>query len=104
MLALTERLDFNVRTCGQIELHQSIDCLLRGLENVEQTLVRRISNCSRDFLSTCGDRRTVVREVDVGSEWGPLLWPPSVAVSDFRCRLIQHPMIVCLQPDANSIF
>jgi len=31
----------------------------------------RISNCSRDFLSTCGDRRTVQRFRSVGSGIGP---------------------------------
>src|SRR5688572_4769536 len=31
----------------------------------------RISNCSRDFLSTCGDRSTVHLLIDVGSGIGP---------------------------------
>src|SRR5215210_2019416 len=31
----------------------------------------RISNCSRDFLSTCGDRFTVNRSIWVGSGMGP---------------------------------
>ena len=31
----------------------------------------RISNCSRDFLSICGDRRTVNRSIRVGSGMGP---------------------------------
>src|SRR5215467_758461 len=36
---LTERLDLDVHTRRQIELHQRIDRLLGRLENVEQTLV-----------------------------------------------------------------
>src|SRR3990172_2689701 len=36
----------------------------------------RISNCSRDFLSTCGDRRTVQRLIAVGSRTGPATRAP----------------------------
>src|SRR5580700_2543395 len=35
-LPFTERLDLNVHACREIELHQSIDRLLRRLENIEQ--------------------------------------------------------------------
>src|SRR5579863_7104190 len=42
----------------------------------------RISNCSRDFLSTCGDRNTVVMLREVGSGIGPAtLAPVRLAVS-----------------------
>jgi hypothetical protein len=34
------------------------------------------SNCSRLFLSTCGDRRTVHRWIRVGSGIGPLMRAP----------------------------
>src|SRR5581483_5597138 len=37
---LAESLDLNVNARGQIELHQSIDRLRRGLQDVEQALVR----------------------------------------------------------------
>src|SRR5207249_83566 len=36
----------------------------------------RISNCSRDFLSTCGERKTVVILRDVGSGMGPATEAP----------------------------
>src|SRR5712692_1012125 len=36
----------------------------------------RISNCSRDFLSTCGERLTVKRSMWVGSGIGPATRPP----------------------------
>src|SRR6185295_10039648 len=36
----------------------------------------RISNCSRDFLSTCGERFTVNRSMRVGSGIGPRTWAP----------------------------
>src|ERR1019366_7007590 len=36
----------------------------------------RISNCSRDFLSTCGERFTVQRAMVVGSGIGPATFAP----------------------------
>src|SRR5687768_5448552 len=36
----------------------------------------RSSNCSRDFLSTCGDRRTVKRFFTVGRGMGPKTFAP----------------------------
>ena len=36
---LTKRLNLDVHTCRQIELHQRIHSLLRRLEDIEQTLV-----------------------------------------------------------------
>src|SRR5690348_8177564 len=36
----------------------------------------RISNCSRDFLSTCGDRKTVHRLITVGRGIGPATSAP----------------------------
>ena len=36
----------------------------------------RISNCSRDFLSTCGLRRTVNLLIRVGSGMGPATFAP----------------------------
>src|SRR5690606_10447563 len=36
----------------------------------------RISNCSRDFLSMCGDRLTVNRSIRVGRGIGPRTWAP----------------------------
>jgi hypothetical protein len=36
---LAKRLNLDIHACRQIELHQRIHSLLRGLENIEQTLV-----------------------------------------------------------------
>ena len=36
----------------------------------------RVSNCSRDFLSTCGDRSTVYMVRAVGSGTGPAMRAP----------------------------
>src|SRR5512132_1229105 len=40
LMFLAKRLDLDVHTCGQIELHQRVHSLLRRLENIEQTFVR----------------------------------------------------------------
>ena len=55
-----ERLDLHIHTGRQIELHQRVYRLLVGSRMSSSRLCVRISNCSRDFLSTCGDRNTVV--------------------------------------------
>jgi len=36
----------------------------------------RVSNCSRDFLSTCGERNTVYTDRRVGSGMGPDIIAP----------------------------
>src|ERR1017187_119678 len=47
-----------------------------GSRMSKSRLCVRISNCSRDFLSTCGDRRTVVMLREVGSGIGPATEAP----------------------------
>src|SRR5688572_10654223 len=53
----------------------------------------RISNCSRDFLSTCGDRRTVNLLMMVGSGIGPATRAPvrfavsTISVADWSSTL-----------------
>ena len=39
LMFLTKCFDLDVHTCGQIELHQRVHSLLRGLEDIEQTFV-----------------------------------------------------------------
>ena len=50
--------------------------LLVGSKMSSSLLWVRISNCSRDFLSTCGERFTVNRSMRVGSGTGPATRPP----------------------------
>jgi hypothetical protein len=52
----------------------------------------RISNCSRDFLSTCGERRTVNLLMIVGRGIGPATRAPGALgrIHNFRGGLIQH--------------
>src|SRR5207245_8907514 len=47
-----------------------------GSRMSSRRLCVRISNCSRDFLSTCGDRSTVVMLRDVGRGIGPATVAP----------------------------
>src|SRR5205809_766170 len=53
----------------------SIVCCV-GSRMSSRRLWVRISNCSRDFLSTCGERFTVKRSMWVGSGMGPATRPP----------------------------
>src|SRR5215831_16952493 len=48
----------------------------------------RISNCSRLFLSTCGERLTVKRSMRVGSGIGPLTCAP-VRLAVFTISLVE---------------
>ena len=70
---ITKRLDLHIHARRQVKLHQRVHRLLRRLENVEQTLVGPDSNCSRDFLSTCGERSTQYLFFMVGSGIGPAI-------------------------------
>jgi len=65
----------------------------------------RISNCSRDFLSTWGDRLTVNRSMCVGSGIRPGHAPTGLTdrLDDFLDRLVQQPMIVGFQTNANFL-
>src|SRR5262249_24918120 len=47
-----------------------------GSRMSSRRLCVRISNCSRDFLSTCGERLTVTRSLWVGNGIGPATRPP----------------------------
>ena len=64
----------------------------------------RISNCSRLFLSICGDRKTVKRLIEDGRGIGPqtsapYAWP----CSQSQRGLVKNTVIKCLQPDPNIL-
>jgi hypothetical protein len=65
----------------------------------------RISNCSRLFLSMCGERLTVNFSMRVGSGMGPRTCAPvRLAVSTIsRGRLIEHAMIKGLEADTDIL-
>ena len=63
-----------------------------GSRMSRRRLCVRISNCSRDFLSTCGERLTVKRETAVGRGIGPATLAPvrravSIPHSRFGTRI-----------------
>ena len=51
-------LDLDVDPGGEVEALQRLDRLARGLDDVERRLWIRISKCSRESLSTWGERTT----------------------------------------------
>ena len=73
---LFEGLDFDVDTRRQIEAHQRIHRLLGRLQNVNQPLVGANFERFRDFLSTCGDRKTQYLFFTVGNGIGPATCAP----------------------------
>ena len=52
-------LDLDVNAGSEFKLHQRIKRLLTRLDDVQKSLVCAVSNCSRLFLLTCGERKTV---------------------------------------------
>jgi hypothetical protein len=101
-----ERLDFYVNAGGQIELHQRIDCLLRGLENVEQALMGSdLELLPRFFVHV---RRTqdgvLVLHRGQRNRPGNLRAGTPRRLHNLARRLIQDAVVVGFQPDANSFF
>src|SRR5436309_1453358 len=98
-----ERLDLDVHSSRKVKLHQRIHGLRRRIENIQQALVRADLELLARFLVHV--RRTQYRVFVLHRrQWNRTsdLSAGTLRRShDFRCRLIQHAVIVCLQPDAN---
>ena len=47
------------------------------VQTVQKAGAKVISNCSRDFLFTCGERKTVILLILVGSGIGPETFAPA---------------------------
>ena len=79
----------------------SVCCV--GSRMSSSRLCVRISNCSRDFLSMCGERSTQYLLILVGSGIGPAtLAPVRLAVSTISAgRLVEELVVVGLEPDAD---
>src|ERR1017187_2976818 len=100
-----KRLDFDVHTGRQVELHQRIDRLLGRLQNVQEPFVRpdfkllaRLLIHVRRAQNSCDTAGSRQR-----NRTGDCCAGPFRGVHDFRRRLIQHTVIVCFQTDANSL-
>ena len=103
-LLSTECLDFHVDSSWKIELHQRINRLRCRVENVHQAFVctnlellprllinvRRTKHSPLVFYSRQRDRTRHARTSSFRSFY------------DFRCRLIEHAVVVRFQTDANA--
>src|SRR3984885_16321073 len=94
------QLDFDVHAGSQIELHQSIDGLRCGLDDVEQTLMRPDFELFAAFLVDMGG--TVHGEaLDAGGErnGAPHLRAGALGrVDDFPRRIVEDAVIEGLEP------
>src|SRR6266498_708771 len=98
-----ERLDLHIHSGGEIKLHQRIHGLRRRIENVQQALVRADLELLARFLVHV--RRTqhcvLVLHRRQRNRTGDLCPGAFGRSDDFRRGLIEHAIIVCLEPDAN---
>src|SRR6266436_940683 len=101
-----ERLNLHVHACRQIELHQRVHRLLRGLENIEQTLVRADLKLLPRFLIHVRRTQHAVLVFHRGQWNRPRNLCPGAArgFHNLARRLVQDAVVVSLQPDANSFF
>src|SRR5579864_6571222 len=106
LVFLPEGLDFHIHAGRQIELHQCIDRLLRGLEDVEQSLVRpdleglarflvHVRRTQHAVFVLHRGQRNRARDLGAGAPSG---------FDDLTRGLVQDAVVVGFQPDANSFF
>ena len=103
---LAEGFDLDVNTRRKIEFHQRIDSLLRGFENVEQTLVcANLELLARLLVHVRGAQYAVF--IFHRGQWDrarDLRAGTLRRIDDLTRRLIEDAVIVCLETDANSFF
>jgi hypothetical protein len=73
---LLAELDFHIDAGGQIELHQRVDSLRGGINNIEKALVGAHLELFTALLSTWGERFTVNFSKRVGNGIGPRMAAP----------------------------
>src|SRR5262252_4395389 len=102
---LAKRLDLDVDAGGKIELHQRVHRLRRRLEDVDEPLVRAdlellprllvdVRRTQHRPLVLRRGQRNRARQPRAGALRG---------VDDLTGRLVEHPVVVRLQPDANLL-
>src|SRR5882757_11067204 len=99
------QLDFDVHTGSQIELHQSIDGLRCGFDDVEQTLVRPDFELFAALLVDMG-RAIDGETLDAGGQrYGtPHLGAGALGrVDDLSRRIVENPVIEGFEPDADIL-
>src|SRR5581483_9962 len=102
---LSEGLDLDVHTRGQIELHQRIDRLLRGIEDVEQPLVRANLEGLARFLIDVRRPQHAVLVLDRRQRDRSCYLRSGAArgVHDLASGLVKNAVVISLQPDAYSL-
>src|SRR5215472_572508 len=106
LVFLAERLDLHIHARGEIEFHQRIYRLLRGLENIEQTLVGTdlkllprllvdVRGAQHAILVLHRGQRNRARDLRPGAARG---------IDNLTRRLVEDAIVVSFQPYANSFF
>src|SRR5690554_5667638 len=97
--------DLNVYTCCQVQFHQSIHCLFRRLNDVEQTLVRtNFILVARVFVDVRGNQNRVLfllrRQRDRATH---LSAGPLSGIDDLLRGLFDQAIIKRLEPYSNLL-
>src|SRR5580698_2680663 len=102
---LLECLNLDINAGWKIELHQRIDGLLRGLENVDQPLVRAdLKGLTRFLVNVRGTQHAVfVLHSRQRNGTRDLCASALRRLDDFAGRGIEHAIVVSLKPNANSL-
>src|ERR1035438_6693691 len=100
-----KRLDLNIDAGRKIELHQRVHRLLRRFENVDQTLVRPNLEGLAGLLVHVRRTQHAVLVFDrwQGNRACHCCSGALGRLHNFAGRGVKHAIVVCLQPDANSL-
>src|ERR1700743_792950 len=102
---LLKCLDLDVHTSRKIELHQSVDRLLRRLENIDQALVRAdLKSFTRLLIDV---RRTqhaiLILHCRQRNRTRNLCTRTLRSVYNLTGRSVEHTVVISLEPYANSL-
>src|SRR5947209_9922961 len=100
------QLDLDVDAGRQVEPHERVHSLWRGLEHVDQTLVRSdLELFPRIFIDEGAAEHGVAVDLrGKGHRAGDACPGPLRCIDDLRGRLVQNLVIVGLEPDPNALF
>src|SRR5690554_2727581 len=92
--------DLNVYTCCQVQFHQSIHCLFRWLNDVEQTLVcTNLILVARIFIDVRRNQNRVLFLTRRQRDWSThLSTSPLSSIDNLLRRLVDQAVIKRLQP------
>ena len=102
---LPERLDFDIDPRRQVELRQGFHGRSRGLQNIDQALVRPDFKLFARLLIRMGRPQHAVLVLDgrQRNRTRNLRARPFGCRDNFRRRMIQYPVVVTLQSDSNFL-